>query len=416
MTANLNIDAGRLPAAGLLFALEEANRAGGVMSRNLSLVALNDNYNVTRTLANLQALLDAEGVVLLAGLTGSDNIAAAKPLILQQGVPVVGAVTGTAAIRTPFHREFVNVRVSYAVEMVAQALFIVQTARVRRVACLYQNDAFGLGALVALQAALANVGMEVVATGAYPRSSADVVAAVDAIAGAPQAAQLVVLAALQGAATKFITMFSADPRTDPGCVFTLMSVSWSTNFSLEVPPSLWGRVFFTFLVPLPNDPSWAIAAHFAAAYTAAGLVAEPFAFEGYIMGRLIVDVLRRMRTLNITRAAFLDEVYTDKLFVLDDLVVGMYSPDYPGCEQALCACNAGLRSVFAAQLDPATNTFGPSLGTRFSVLQCSNPVTSVIAPLLFGQLLPTADASWYGVAADIGRGVAEAFAEANAAG
>lgn len=46
-----------------------------------------------------------------------------------------------------------------------------------------------------------------------------------------------------------------------------------------------------------------------------------------------------------------DQVYNSRLFVLDDLLVGMYSTNYSGCQQAICSCNSGLRSVYAAQLD-----------------------------------------------------------------
>eukprot|EP00667_Euglena_gracilis_P034069 EG_transcript_57740 len=75
MTAPMNTDGGRLNAAGLLFALEEANRAGGVMARNLSLITLDDDYNVSRTLANVRTLVDTEGVHMLAGMVGSENVA-----------------------------------------------------------------------------------------------------------------------------------------------------------------------------------------------------------------------------------------------------------------------------------------------------------------------------------------------------
>eukprot|EP00667_Euglena_gracilis_P013612 EG_transcript_14062 len=384
MTAPLNTEAGKLNAAGLRFALEEANRAGGVLSRNLTLIALNDDYKAAQTLANVQTLVDTEGVVVLAGVAGADNVAAAKPFIVSRGVPLVGAVTGAVEIRTPFQREFVNVRVSNADELVTHALFCVQQARVRRVAFLYQNDSFAPGSLAGLRAALANAGMELVATGGYPRSTTNVEVAVEAIAGAAQKAQVVVAAGLSDAAIRFINLFTADPRADPHCLFSLNSRTWTPGFASQVAPALLGRIYFTFLVPLPSDPGLAIAAHFATAYAAAGGVPEPLAFEGYITGRLIVDVFRRMRSPNPTSAGFLDEVYTDKLFVLDDLVVGMYGTNYSGCAHALCACNAGLRSVHMGQFDPATKALGPPvLSQQFSILQCQNPPTSVTAPLLF---------------------------------
>eukprot|EP00667_Euglena_gracilis_P003483 EG_transcript_3494 len=416
MSGPLHEDIGQWSASGLAFALEEANQAGGVLGRNVTLIALNDNYNVTTALSNIHALLDA-GVLMLAGVVGSEIAKQALPLIVQRGVPYVGAITGTAELHTPFHREVVNVQASYADEIVAHAMYLVQYARVQRVACLYQNDSFGIGSRTSLVAALGHVGMGLVASGGYTHGKTDVEAAVAAIASAPQKAQAVVLASLQDAAVKFISLFLKDPRVDPDCMFFLVSSAWGAEYHTQLPPTVWPQLYFLFSVPLPGDAAWAIATKFNTAYSAAGYTPDPLALQGYVTGRLIVEVLRRTRTTNITSEAFLDEVYTDRMYVLDDLVVGMYSTDYDGCQQALCACNSGLRSIFASQLDPATGVLVRTQAPmQHSVLQCNYPVTSVVAPLLFGQLLPTADDGWYAVAADIGRGLAQAFAEANAAG
>eukprot|EP00667_Euglena_gracilis_P002670 EG_transcript_2673 len=64
----------------------------------------------------------------------------------------------------------------------------------------------------------------------------------------------------------------------------------------------------------------------------------------------------------------------------------------------------------------ATGSLSGLKDYRFSVVECSSPVAGVVAPLLFGQLLPRWDAGWHGVALEVGRGVTQAFAEANAAG
>eukprot|EP00667_Euglena_gracilis_P006065 EG_transcript_6110 len=417
MTGPLNLEAGRQTAFGLALAFREANQAGGVLARNLSLIALNDDYNVTTALANIHTLVDNQNVFLLAGVMGSEVAVQAKPFILQRNLPYVGGISGSPELRTPFYPQFVNVRASYTDEMVMQALFVVQTARVRRVACVYQNDSFGTSALAALVAALANVGMELVATGTFSRGTTAVEGAVAAIAGAGARAQAVVVVAQQDATARFIPLFMSDTRADPDCIFTVTSPGWGSSFRTLLAPALWKQVYFFFVVPLPGDPRWAIAKNFASLATTAGSIPDPSAFEGYITGRLIVDVLRRTRSPNPTRAMFLEEVYNDRLFVEDDLVLGVYSSNYSGCEQLLCSCNAGLRSVFVARMEDATGLLGRSLGRlQYSALQCSSSVAQVVAPLLFGQLVPTWDNGWHAVAQQIGDGVTEAFAEANAAG
>eukprot|EP00667_Euglena_gracilis_P002302 EG_transcript_2302 len=417
MSGPLFQDIGNRTAVGLAFAFEEANRAGGLLGRNLSLIALNDDFNVTTAFANVRRLLFQEGALLLAGVVGSDIALRAKPYITRDQVPYVGAVTGAAEIHSPFSREFVNLQVPYTDEMVVHALFLVQYSMVQRVACVYQANTFGQQGYTSLVAALANVGIQLVASVETPQTTAGVAAALEAIAGAPLKAQAVVLATSQEVAVQFIPLFLADSRTDSGCVFTVMTRGWGSTYRTQVDPALWGHIYFFFSAPLPGDPSWAIATHFATAFSAAGNSPDPTAFAGYLTGRLVVDVLQRTHSASPTRAMFLNEVYNDRLFVLDDLVVGMYSTNYSGCDQALCACNSGLRSVFSAQLDPATGTLGPCLGSvRYSVLQCSNPVSSVTAPLLFGQLVPNWDAGWRTVGLEIGQGIRQAFAEVNAGG
>eukprot|EP00667_Euglena_gracilis_P020694 EG_transcript_22462 len=258
MTGPLTDDTGTRMSAGLRFAFQEANNAGGILGRNLTLIPLEDGWNTTRAMANIQRLLDVENVLLLAGVVGSDIVDVAKPLILQRGVPYVGPYSGTASLHTPFNAEFINIRASYNDEVVAQATFLVQNTRVQRIACLYQNDAFGIGGHAALVAALANVGLQLVAAGSYMQGRTDVEAALEAIACANSRPQAVVMIALQAPIIKFINLHTADNRSDPECIYTVMSPGWGTTFSTQLNRTLWGRVYFFFVVPAPSDTAWAI--------------------------------------------------------------------------------------------------------------------------------------------------------------
>eukprot|EP00668_Euglena_longa_P025949 GGOE01032466.1.p1 GENE.GGOE01032466.1~~GGOE01032466.1.p1 ORF type:complete len:1206 (-),score=349.63 GGOE01032466.1:1260-4403(-) len=298
--------------------------------------------------------------------------------------------------------------------MVAQALYLINYKMVQRVACLYQNDTFGIGGFNALVTALANVGIELVASGTYTKGTTNVAAAVEAIAGASQKAQVVVMVALQDAITQFINLFHNDSRVDSECFYTIISDGWGTSFALQLPVKFWSSLYFFFAVPLPNDPSYIISQNFEKSYAAAGYESGPIAFEGYLVGRMVIEGLKATHNSNPTSAMFLDSVYNGRLFVLDDLVLGLYSTNWTGCSVALCSCNTGLREVHLAQLDPATGDLGkPIKNLRYSILDCSNPISSVIAPLLFGQLLPSYDDGWYAVSVDIGRGLQQAFQEAN---
>eukprot|EP00667_Euglena_gracilis_P002824 EG_transcript_2832 len=409
----LTTDYGASIAAGMRFAFDEVNAAGGVMGQNVTLVALDDSYNTTRTMENIVTMVDQEQVLALASFISSDIVAVAKSFILQRGIPYVGAISAIAALRTPFHREFVNVRLSFADEMVAHAQFLVQTLLVQRIACLYEADSYGVGGYTALVAALANVGVQLVASASYTEDTSDVAGAVATIAGATKQAQAVVFVGVQNALINFIPLFSNDSRTDPACVFTVISGTWDASFATQLARQYWDNVYFFFAAPLPGGSSSVMAQRFAATYPTAG----PVAFQSYITGQLIVQVLKAAHSPSPTRSMFLDTVYNSRLFVLDDIIVGMYSGNWTGCSALLCNCNTGMREVHLAQLDPAVGGLGAELGSlRYPVTDCSYPVSNVVAPLLFGQLLPIWDPGWYSVAVDIGLGVAEAFAEANKKG
>eukprot|EP00668_Euglena_longa_P025945 GGOE01032462.1.p1 GENE.GGOE01032462.1~~GGOE01032462.1.p1 ORF type:complete len:1208 (-),score=384.12 GGOE01032462.1:131-3667(-) len=415
MSAPLFSD-GNLFADGMQFAFLEANAAGGIASRNVTLLPLNDNYDVTTGVANVLKLIDEKQVFLLAGLVGTSLVSNALPIILNRSVPCIGVYTGSSDSRTPFHDLFVNVRASFSDEMVMQAQFLLNVMRVKRIACLYQDDPFGQSGLAALASALAHVGMTLVAAGNYKRGTDDVAGAVAAIAGAASQAQAVVFVGAISPSVSFIQQFSADARTDPECIFTAISSVWSPNVTVQLERKFWSRLYFGHVVPVPGDPNWLIATNFSTAYTAWGKAPEPIAFEGYVIGRFIVEVLRKVGRRNMTRKMFLDEVYSTRLFVLDDLLLGMYSRDYPGCSAALCACNTGIRDVFLSQLDAATGNLTPVASMRYPTTQCSSSMSSVLLPILFGQLVPTWDAGWRSVALEMGRGIAQAFAETNQAG
>eukprot|EP00667_Euglena_gracilis_P013749 EG_transcript_14210 len=225
------------------FAFDEINNVGGIMDQNITLVALEDAYNTTKTLENIVRLVDDEKVLALAGVIGSDVVLPARDFILQRQIPYVGAYSGIAALHTPFHREFVNVRMSFADEMVAHAMFLVQWRLVQRVACFYEDSAFGVGGYTALVAALANVGIQLVASGEYAKGTTDVASAVNAIAGANQPAQAVVLVGVEDALTSFIPLFSNDSRTDPACLFTAVSGSWGPAMTTALDTAYWGRIW-----------------------------------------------------------------------------------------------------------------------------------------------------------------------------
>eukprot|EP00667_Euglena_gracilis_P007507 EG_transcript_7583 len=417
--SGLQAEYGARIAAGLRVAFAEANAEGGVQSRNLTLLALDDSYNTTISVANFATL--ANETLLLAGVYGTDVNAALLPLMQQAGMPSVGPMTGAAVTRAPFHPEFINIRPSYADEMGVHAILLVQRLRVHRIACFYQSDSFGLTLLTGITAALDHVGLRFAVTASYATGSMDIGAALEAIAGQPRPVQAVVLASLEAQTVQFLRRFRQDPRTDPDCAFLLTAISATSAFPAKLEPQYWTNLYFTQVMPPLDTPGLALVPQFRRAATLflpANLTADLISFQAYLTGVLIVQVLRGIPGA-ISRAAFLDQLYNTRLYPIGGLLVGLYSRNYPGCEKLICGSNVGLRTVFPATLDPATGAmrYNASLGYySYSATQLSFPVTDVVRPLLFGQLLPTDDPMWRRVAEAIGQELQAAFAALNAAG
>eukprot|EP00667_Euglena_gracilis_P000574 EG_transcript_574 len=417
--SGLQAEYGSRLAAGLLVAFEEANVGGGVQARNLTLFSLDDGYHANSSLVNFLALENQ--TLLLAGVCGSAINAALLPLVEGAGMPNVGPWTGAAVTRVPFRELVINVRPSMTDEMVVHAILLVQKLRVHRIACFYQNDVFGLTALSGITAALSHVGLQLVVTAPYTSGSTDIEAALTAIAGQSPPVQAVVMASLEAQSVEFLRRFRGDPRTDPNCAFLFTSGGVTAAFASKVEPRYWANLYFTHIVPPLNTPGLPIVAQFrtaAALYRPANLTVDHMMFEGYLDGRLIAEVLKGIPG-EVTRQTFLDELYNTRLYALGGLLAGLYSRNFSGCDRVVCDSNIGLRSVFPATLDPATGemSYNASLGSySYPVTELSFPVTGVVRPLLFGQLLPTDDPVWRRVAEVIGQQLQGAFAALNAAG
>eukprot|EP00667_Euglena_gracilis_P001846 EG_transcript_1847 len=417
----LQRDTGIRIAAGLQAAFSEANAAGGVHSRNVTLLTLDDGYVPSMAVANFPTLQSK--ALVLAALFGTDITTAIMPLAVAANMPAVGPFSGSAATRTPFQEQILNVRGSFMDEMVVQVILVVQNLRVHRVGVFYQNDSFGNTYLASVTTGLNYVGLGVAVTGSYAPGTNAVESAVAAIAGHSPRVQAVVMAAFQAQSTRFLQLFWQDNRTDPACYFLFYSGGTGASFPTSLNPKYWPNLLFTQIVPPLDTPDLDIVPQFlqaASLYFPANIAPNLFSFQAYLIGRLIVEVLRGIPG-QITRAAFLDELYTTRLYAIGGLFLGMYSRNFSGCAHIVCASNVGLRTVFPAVLDASDPTgavhYSPGLGTySYPVTQPSYPPDAVRRPLLFGQLLPHDDPAWRRVAEAIGQALQEAFAAFNGAG
>lgn len=275
---------------GLLAAFAEANRAGGVLGRKLELLTRDDGYEPTKSVEATRALIEEDKVFALIGPVGTPTSAAAQPIAAEAGVPFIGPFTGAEFLRDAAKLPNVaNLRASYFQETETMVERLTADVGAKKIAILYQDDAFGRAGLAGTQRALAKRGMELAAEGTYERNTVAVRSAVLAIQRARPDA--VIMVGAYKPCAEFIKV-SRQVRFSP--VFVNISFVGSDPLAAELGERGAG-VVVTQVVPFPRDPSIPIVAKYQAALAAHDAAAKPgfISLEGYLVGRMVAAALAK---------------------------------------------------------------------------------------------------------------------------
>jgi len=187
--------------AGAVAYFNHVNKQGGVNGRTIVLKTLDDAYEVDKTVANVKALIDKDGVFVLFGLRGTAHTNAAAKIFTPSQVPFFATFSGAQSLREPFNRYIFHVRSSYADE--TDAIFKqLSELKLNRIGVFYQNDGYGKEGKAAAEAAVKKYELTISAVGTVEPNSSDVIGAVAAIARIqPQA---VVMYASYKASAEFV--------------------------------------------------------------------------------------------------------------------------------------------------------------------------------------------------------------------
>ena len=290
---------GRGMRTGLEVAFAVASESGGVHGRKLRLMALDDGYEPERTRQVMQELLDQRKVFAIVGNVGSPTAAVSIPLVMAKKVVFFGALSGAPILRkSPPDRYVFNYRPSYAEETAAAVRYLVDVRRVepRQIGVFYQDDAFGEAGLAGVEEQLRryrrNPAEMVRAT--YQRNSADVSEAVARFRKEQGKVKAVVMVATYQAAIQFIQQ--AKDR-GLGLVFTNVSAVDANELADALTgagPGYTSEVVVTQIVPLPTSKATA-ALRYQAALEKHAIGEKPgfLTFEGYIVGNILIEALRR---------------------------------------------------------------------------------------------------------------------------
>ncbi len=166
--------------AGIKAQFDAVNKAGGINGRQIKLVTRDDGYEPEKSAQAVKALINEDKVFALIGSVGTPTTLAALPVINEEKIPLIGPFTGAQGLREPFSRQLFHVRASYfdETDRIVQHL---TTLGVKKIAVMYQNDAYGKAGLEGVTRALTKRQMKAVAASTVERNSVDVTKSIDEI-------------------------------------------------------------------------------------------------------------------------------------------------------------------------------------------------------------------------------------------
>lgn len=315
--------------AGLLAAFAQINEKGGIKSRKIQLISLDDSYEPDKAVANTIRLINEYQVFLLIGEVGTPTSRAVLPLIERYRIPFFAPFTGDELLRNPFNPLIINVRPGYYQEMEALIHYLVDKKDLKRIACFYQNDTYGFAGLNGLKAALKRRDMSLVAQGSYERNTVAVMGALKKIAA--QQPDAIVMVGAYSACAEFIKLYKTKVKSHP--IFCNISFVGTESLYNEL-GNYGSNVIVSQVVPHPLNETLTIAKDYREAmdrYQHDSPISFT-SFEGYIAGRLFAKV---METIDgeLTRERFIKTLERTKIFEIGGLTLQFSENDHQGLDE-----------------------------------------------------------------------------------
>ncbi len=151
--------------AGIEAYFSFANSVGGIDGRDLELKSLDDQYLPERTRANVETLVNSDGVFAMLGNVGTENNQQAQQYLEEQGlcVPNLAVATGFPGFGNPEKDPWIiNGLPNYALESIAFSDYLKENKPDAKVAILSQNDSFGESYVEAFKKAIDGTDITVV--------------------------------------------------------------------------------------------------------------------------------------------------------------------------------------------------------------------------------------------------------------
>jgi branched-chain amino acid transport system substrate-binding protein len=292
---------------GIETAFNRTNDAGGVNGRMLRLIAADDAYDPTRTIAAMTQLYEKDQVFGFIGNMGTANNAVAIPYALERRALFFAPYSGSAVVRhDPPDRYVFNYRASYAEETAAIVSYLTKVRRIpaKQIAVFAQNDAYGDDGANGVAKAFRAMGIsDPVIRYGFARGTLDVDEAIGKLkAQTKPPIKAVIMIATDRAAAKFI---EKTHDVVPGLIYANISAVGSTSLATEL--KLLGTKYTNGVIVTQGVPSVAGYSSLVLDYKNAlakyfpGEAPDYTSLEGYISATILIQALKQTTPLDTER-------------------------------------------------------------------------------------------------------------------
>lgn len=295
----------------------------------IRLVTKDDGYEPDRSIVNTRQLINEDKVFLLIGGVGTPTAKVIVPICEEAKVPFVGAFTGAGLLRSPGLEQIVSLRASYNQEMERLAQYLVEEKGLSKIACFYQNDAYGQAGLGGIREGLEKRNLELVATGTYERNTVAVkTGLLDIRKGKPEA---IVMVGAYKACSEFIKLAKKVGLKDT--VYCNISFVGTKALQKELGADGEG-VVISQVVPRPVAASLPVIDEYRTALKKhfPDKELDWVSLEGYLVGRMFVE-LAKDAGKDLNRAAFLKSVSSAGALDLGGFGIAFGPGDFQGSER-----------------------------------------------------------------------------------
>jgi branched-chain amino acid transport system substrate-binding protein len=300
-------EAARQMKLGIETAFNRANDAGGINGRMLRLIAADDAYDPTRTLAAMTQLYEKDQVFGFIGNMGTANNAVAIPYALERRALFFAPYSGSAVVRhDPPDRYVFNYRASYAEETAAIVHYLMKIRRIpaKQIAVFAQNDAYGDDGANGVAKAFRSLGItDPIIRYGFPRGTLDVDEAVSQLkAHTKPPIKAVIMIATDRAAARFI---EKTHDAVPGLIYANISAVGSTSLASEL--KLLGTKYTDGVIVTQGVPSVAGYSSLVLDYKNAlakyfpGEAPDYTSLEGFISANILIQALKQTTPLDTER-------------------------------------------------------------------------------------------------------------------